>query len=338
MNNSTSVFDYFLCPSLLDPDIFRLIFSYGPLLRWYIVLPLAFINLIGNITSIIIYCKKKFDKISIRIYLVFLSIFAILQTYSIMTQYFLTSTEYFSSDSFMCKFHYYLQTNLPLYVPWYSVLVCIDRLFAVINHRLRKLGETLSFQIWTIVIVTLCITLLNAGYFTNIFFKTFPFFGIILTNICILGDFSLVRLSYYYDIFLMVVVPFVIMVVCNITGGYKLWTLKKKFKRMDEAKRMAKNAKISVAINIVFFLLYTPACVFQILFADAVDRKLYNDRDNCFSYYIFSFLNNIAYILRFSYSSCLCFIYFGTNSIYREYVKSFVADFSRKKKEQQNYN
>ena len=317
MNNSTNAIEYFLCPSLLDPDFFKHIYDYGPLLRWFIVLPLAVVNLICNIINIKIRSSKEFRNSSMSIYLIFLSIFAILQMYSIMVHYFLENTEYFTSSSFMCKFHFYLQTNLPLFVPWYSALVCMDRLLTTIDPRTAKLGKKITSQLGTIIAVTIILTALNSGHFTNKLYESLVIPGLTLCNI----EVTVVTISFYTDIVVMFAMPFLLMFVFNIIMACKLWS-KRNLQKDQDTRRLNKSFKATLAINIAFFIFYAPACVFQLFFGNAVSSKLFNDRENCVWYFIFYILNTDAYILRYSYSTCLFFIFFGINSVYRDCVKS----------------
>jgi hypothetical protein len=320
MNNSTNAFEYFLCPSLLEPDINEFIHVYGPLLRGCIVLPLTVVNLIANIINIKIRSRKEFLNGSMSIYLIFLSIFSILQMYSIMVQYFLQNTEYFTSSSFMCKFHFYLQANLPLYVPWYSVLVCMDRLLTTIDPKTERVGKKKSFQLGMVIAVTIICCGVNAGHFTNKLYESLVIQGLTLCNI----EVYVVTISFYSDIVVMFAMPFLFMFVFNIIMACKLW-MNPNLKKDENIRRIKKCLKVTRAINISFFVFYAPACVLQILSGDAVSSKLFNDRENCVWYFIFYILNYIAYNLRYSYSTCLFFVYFRINSKYRECFESVFA-------------
>ena len=213
----------------------------------------------------------------------------------------------------------------PLYVPWISVLVCFDRLMSLQSVKLKQLFAKRWMKITLVATIIIITTPLNSGYFTN---------SLSLFNgemACFVQSSDMLTLSYYYDVFVMTVVPFVCMLVCNILIAIRLFALQKRTANPARAKKDIKLVTTSIAINITFFIFYTPACVFEILSINYLYANNYNSLTDCYYYVLFSILNNFSFILRAIYAAIQFFINIAINSKYRNNMGNLCCKFSRKR-------
>ena len=222
---------------------------------------------IGNFFSFIIFSRNEFRKTHYSLYfrvLAFTDTFTLLFIPAIFMRY------YFGNDIkqtsyFMCKFFNYFLYWVPPISGWILVVVSFNITLSIIKLKTFLFIKKIKIQIAIVFILFV---------FNSIFYLPLPLYeiyqdysnGSIITHVCY--ELEQVVITYWMDLFNSTIVPFGFMLI------FSTITLKRLIKSRSRVNvestnklksRDVKFASVSVILNVFFFVLNLPICVYYLV-------------------------------------------------------------------------
>lgn len=271
------------------------------------------LGVIGNILSLLVYSRKKFENTIFKILFKTIAIFDLIATIVPLHSYFLFKFNYDINllSEFSCRFFEYLIYVISPCSTYILVYVSFDRMMNVMNSNLFKFRNSKQFQIrlcWFIFI------------FNFIFYLPIPYHKELLVMMqnsskkrteCFLNDDGFIH---WVDLFYSTLIPFVLMLIFTTITIVSLFRSRKR--TIGIKPKDIKFAITSISIDISFFLLVGPLTLYFLIV-----NYVRIDYDTFLVYFIFfcSFYS-LNYSIRF-------YIYIFVNSIFRREFKNMILEF-----------
>jgi hypothetical protein len=287
-------------------------------------LTLSIINSITNILCLIVFLQKKFRSTSTGFYFSCLSVVDILQSYLVIgfyAQKFNIQIENLSN--FLCKFHHYLYSTLPLYPSWILVIIAVDRLISIRFLKYASILNKLKTKVLVVASIIILTSLLNTVAFFLFRFETSENSSISFCTVPKEYLETAHNLLIYNCLISITIVPFLIMTVSNSITTAGLIRSKRRAlgTKTNDMTREIKFGTTMISLNILFFIFYVPVCILMMLqenssytFTIKEASMFMNDR-LYFTFYILVYL-------RHAHSCLQLFVYLLVNKLFRkEFIK-----------------
>jgi hypothetical protein len=243
-------------------------------LQLFFLILILVLGVVGNILIILVYSRKNYKKYSSILWLQFLAMadgFAVFMTLPYIFSGF--QINLFEYSSFTCKIFYFYQYFSPAVSSWFLFIVNIER-YTSIKHRNKKVFSNKLFIAFVLVFIFVW------NFF--VYFPNFLFFKIKLMNVtenasdenaqqsfCEQNNPYTINVLPYVDLLNSTLIPFLIMLICTILIIRLIVRQRKKLnKNRNEVKRYKRDVQFSITIflmNIFYFLLNMPFCIFNLL-------------------------------------------------------------------------
>lgn len=261
------------------------------------------INIAGNILNLFIYSRKKFKTVSSTFYFICMSIVSILSTSEAIAA--LIST--LEVEEIRLRLRLYLTKTFIFYPPWIAVLITFDFMISI-RYKLQ-ITQKILFKI------LLTISILAALSFCEISILYTKYTAVLLYQFGLPFELNIVELLFIPCI------PFTLMLILNIIIVYTIVKSRKKttenlknissFNSEFQKKKLKRERMFAInvfAINIAFFLAYSPDMLSQLVRLIVEDPKFRSQWTN----YV-----RISLLIRQSYVATQFMIHLVTNKIYR---------------------
>ena len=272
---------------------------------------IAILGIVGNISIIIIYSRKKFHTDPLRDQYRLLSFNDILCVLQILKHFLLDSYGINLSNNLVaCKLISYA-SYFSAISAWIIVFISVDRMLSIIHRRASYFLRKKSVRTGAcIIIVAFSLLFYSQGlvYWTFGMQKYYYVNTTISYELCdvFVSYDDLFRIFKWFDVAISSVIPFIFMIICSsilIGSIFKMRQSKKACYSLNEQKRVRKDIKFSVLIlvmDLIFIALHLPICLFILL-----------DSRDLFFYAIWDDLYYSAFAVNF-------FVFFLFNSKFKE--------------------
>ena len=283
----------------LSIDAFNSYFNYST------TIILTIFGLLGNITVLFVYTRKKFRNIPMFRYY---SISLVFETLELLLIWPYNFDEFFqfNKNSISCKIVQYLAYLFGVYISWIAVLIPIDRFISVRYPHQFRMKKTWLFQFSCLFVAFIILSFLYTPYFIfNVIIRdsNATFCGVKDKFTGIFMDIS--------DFVISTLLPFIIMISLTFLTGYSLIHNKIRF-NIRKHKKEKRLLKILISMDVFFFLCYFPWSAY------VITNDVFMSQNISLDY--MSIVYNITNFLIFFYCSCSFFIHFICNKKFRLYL------------------
>jgi hypothetical protein len=271
-------------------------------------LTLTVFGIIGNSLVFYVLTRPKFIKESIfRYFLV--SEIAASSTIVLLWMYYMPIILNLSISTDYCKIFTWLLYVAYNFYPWMNVLNSIDRLITL-KYRYRfKYMKKFKYQILAIMAVLFAIIFTSLPTLINIKKSNETW--------CIVDDIQVGLYIYLSNMLISNLIPFFLLALSTCLIVHYLKTQKRRLQlNVKNYKREKDYIKTLFAMDICFFICYSPLCVMQFLmFVFEIDY-LKNDTLN--------FVFDLTIALAMVQNSCNFLVYFSSNKLFKRYFISMI--------------
>lgn len=300
-------------------------------INFYYPILLSLIATIGNIISFFVFSSKIFKNNASGFYLRMKAITDILNVY-IGTLRFTYTSQTGGRDlkdlaSFVCYFFSISVYTIDPFTSWLNVFTSLDRLVLVLKPSFYKSISNKALKRFQILIILFTFSIITGANLLKLLYMSFVSYDIhnnvtnqtIHYKKCLAGNAILID---WINIFLTLLLPFVIMTASSSIMAYNLIKSKSKLNKNKKKNSgfWSKNIafiKTVVCLDICFLMFNLPRFILQLIKGTTPT---------------FTFILQISTVFKYSYYSLTIVFYLSTNNLFREILYDGFCIFLSKSK------
>ena len=320
-------------------EVINIIRSTGDFLIYYFSIPFMVIILIGNGLNFIVFMNKKFQSSSTTFYLLALALIDMLTIINILCFHLygmkLILIITFDGHPLVAKVCTYLNSTIPFYSSWVSVLIAFDRFMSTCSVKLMKTLKNKKLQLLLVFSIIVFLSIINVDLLIDAY-GVYPYENSFQTgSTSRLFSFPAfyINIFPYLDMIVTSILPFILMCTFNIAT---VVTLKRSkiisgvIARQLRKKNKNENRllKISMWLNVLFFIACAPLSIMQI-WNNSRDSTHIVSGVNGFFMAMYYQLYIIAFYWRALYPASQFLMHMCVNSVYKNILKNKIKSLFR---------